>query len=59
LGEAKIMSKHSSQSHTYFVVAKFSSKTPVSAQDVEYQVMKALQDLGEGIDVEIVQLGNM
>ena len=53
------MSKHSSQRHTYFVVAKFSSKTPVSTQDVEYHVMKALQDLGEGIDVEIVQLGNM
>jgi hypothetical protein len=45
--------------HTYFVVAKFSSKSAVSTDDVEYQVMKTLQDLGDGIDVEIVQLGNL
>jgi hypothetical protein len=53
------MIKHGSRSNTYFVIAKFSSMSPVSTQDVEYQIKKTLQDLNEGIDVEIVQLGNM
>lgn len=49
---------HSDHNHTYWVVAKFSSKSAVSAGDVESQVRKALLDLRKGIEVEIVQLGN-
>ncbi|MGH9977220.1 MAG: hypothetical protein ACRD8Z_15510 [Nitrososphaeraceae archaeon] len=42
---------------SYWVVAKFTSKSTVSAGEVESQVKKALKDLRKGIRVEIVQLG--
>jgi hypothetical protein len=45
--------------HTYFVVAKYSSKSEVSTYDVEYQIVKSLHDLGDGIEDDIVQLGQM
>lgn len=41
----------------YWLVAKFTSETSVSADDVEYQVRKALQDMRKEIKVEIVQIG--
>ena len=41
----------------YWVVAKFTSESSVSADDVEYQVRKTIHDMRKGIKVEIVQLG--
>lgn len=48
---------HSDHHRTYWIVAKFSSESAVSAGDVESQVRKALLGLRKGIKVEIVQLG--
>ena len=53
------MNGHGQKRHTYFIIAKFSSESEVVTEDAEHHVMKALKDLDDGIDVEIVQLGHI
>ncbi|MGC1135212.1 MAG: hypothetical protein WA941_20460 [Nitrososphaeraceae archaeon] len=45
--------------HTYFVVAKFSSSSPLSSADAELAIAEALKGLGEDVRPDIVQIGEL
>jgi len=44
---------------TYFVVAKFSSSSPLSSADAELAIAEALKGLGEDVRPDIVQIGEL
>jgi hypothetical protein len=45
--------------HTYFVVAKFSSRSAVSSASAELAIAEALKGLGENVKPDIVQIGEL
>jgi hypothetical protein len=44
---------------TYYMIAKFTTDTPISNKEAEAFIKLAIKDLGEGSEVELFQMGEL
>lgn len=44
---------------TYYMIAKFTTDTPISNKEAEAFIKLAIKDLSEGSEVELFQMGEL
>jgi hypothetical protein len=44
---------------TYYMIAKFTTDTPISTQEAEVFIKLAIKDLGGGSEVKLFQMGEL